>query len=124
MKSIVAATALALAVLSPLSPLSAQSIDGRWAAGQYACDADGATRLEAPLLVAGLVLGWFSSICTVVSSYKVKEAHFLQARCWTEGRVSEIPVMLEPRGDTLRVGWGKEPIVELQRCRWSGQARP
>jgi hypothetical protein len=99
-----------------LNAAVAQSVDGRWAVGRYACDGEGATRLEAPLLVAGLVLGWFTSICTVVSSYKVKEAHFLQARCWTEGKVGEIPVMLEPRGERLRVGWGKEPIVELQRC--------
>jgi hypothetical protein len=117
LKSFVAVIVMALAVASSTSPLSAQSIDGRWAAGPYACDAEGATRAEAPLLIAGLVLGWFTSICTVVSSYKVKDAHFLQARCWTEGKVAEIPVMLEPRGERLRVGWGKEPIVELQRCR-------
>ena len=99
------------------SPSVAQPIDGRWAASQYACDADGATRLEAPLLVAGQTLGWFTSVCTVVSSYKVGQAYFLQARCFSEGRTSEIPAMLEPRGAGLRVGWNREPIVELQRCR-------
>jgi hypothetical protein len=110
---IAAATLLALAA----NTASAQSVNGRWAAGPHACDGEGATRADTPLLVAGLTLGWFSSICTVVSSYKVGQGHFLQARCWTEGRVGEIPVMLEPRGDRLRVGWGKEPVVELQRCK-------
>ena len=32
---------------------------------------------------------------------------FLQARCRSEGLTTEIPVMLEPRGDKLRVAWNR-----------------
>ena len=30
-----------------------------------------------------------------------------------------IPILLELRGERLRVGWNREPIVEMQRCRWT-----
>jgi hypothetical protein len=86
--------------------------------GLHACDGEGLTRAETPLLVHARWLGWFTSVCTAVSSYKVGQVHFVQAKCLTEGRQNEIPVMLDPRGERLRVGWNREPIVELQRCRW------
>jgi hypothetical protein len=99
------------------SAAAAEAVDGRWALAPYACDGELFTRPETPLLVEGLSLRWFSFDCTVVSSYKVNESLFLQARCRSEGRVTEIPVMLEPRGERLRVGWNREPIREMQRCR-------
>ena len=95
--------------------------NGRWAFATYACDGELSTRQETPLLVDYLTLRWFSFNCEVVSSYKVKDTRYLQARCMSEGKVTEIPVYLEPRGaDHLRLGWNREPIREMQRCRGLG----
>ena len=89
----------------------------RFAFEPYACDGEAFTRRETPLIVDGMALRWFNADCTIVGSYKVGEAHFLQARCTVEGKTSVIPIMLELRGDRLRVGWNREPIQEMQRCR-------
>jgi hypothetical protein len=113
LKQVTASALLAIAA----SASATEVVDGRWALAPYACDGELFTRPETPLLVQKLSIRWFSFDCTVVSSYKLNETLFLQARCRSEGRVSEIPVMLEPRGDKLRVGWNREPIQEMQRCR-------
>ena len=61
---------------------------------------------------------WFDTNCAIVSNYKVNQTLYLQGRCLSEGRPATIPIMLEPvRGDRLRVGWNREPIQEMQRCR-------
>ena len=55
----------------------------------------------------------------MVSSYKVNDALFLQAQCVSEGKTVTIPVMLEPSGQTLRVGWNREPVRVMRFCRWT-----
>jgi hypothetical protein len=90
--------------------------EARFAFAPYACDGEAFTRRDTPLIVDGMAIRWFNADCTVVGSYKVAEAYFLQARCTVEGKTSTIPIMLEPRGDRLRVGWNREPIEEMQRC--------
>jgi hypothetical protein len=97
--------------------------NGRWALVPEACDGERFTRPETPLLVDFMTLRWFSFNCEVVSSYKVRQTRFLQAKCNSEGRVTEIPVMLEARGERLRVGWNREPIREMQRCQGFGWTR-
>jgi hypothetical protein len=98
------------------SPAVAQTLGGRWALGPNACDGEAFTRTETPLLVDPMSVRWFNADCTVVSSYRVKDAWFLQGRCNVEGRVSTIPIMLDLRGNSLRVGWNREPVIEMQRC--------
>jgi hypothetical protein len=97
----------------------AQGTEERWALSSAACSGEQFTRPEAPLIVQGMAIRWFSFDCTVVSSYKVAQARHLQGRCTSEGRTATIPILLEVRGDRLRVGWNREPIVEMQRCRWT-----
>jgi hypothetical protein len=95
---------------------TAQTLGGRWALAPYACDGEAFTRMETPLLVEPMLVRWFNANCTVVSSYRVKDIWYLQGRCNVEGQTSTIPIMLDLRGDSLRVGWNREPIMEMQRC--------
>jgi hypothetical protein len=104
---------LVLVSLAGIGPAVAET---RFAFAPYACDGEAFTRRDTPLIVDGMAIRWFNADCTIVGSYKVAEAYFLQARCTVEGRTSTIPIMLELRGDRLRVGWNREPIEEMQRC--------
>jgi hypothetical protein len=100
------------------SPAAAEPTDGRWALSPYACSGELFTRAETPLIVTALAVRWFDTNCTIVSNYKVNQTLYLQGQCLSEGRRATIPIMLEPvRGDRLRVGWNREPIQEMQRCR-------
>jgi hypothetical protein len=96
---------------------AAESVDGRWALGPFACDGEAFTRPETPLIVRAMSVRWFDSNCTIVSSYKVNQTLYLQGRCLSDGRTATIPIMLDLRGDRLRVGWNREPIQEMRRCR-------
>jgi hypothetical protein len=118
-------TALVAIVLAigPTVLADTEMTNGRWALAPEACDGERFTRPETPLLVDFMTLRWFSFNCQVVSSYKVRQTRFLQAKCSSEGRVTEIPVMLEARGERLRVGWNREPIREMQRCQGFGWSR-
>jgi hypothetical protein len=95
---------------------TAAAAESRWAFALSACDGELFTRRETPLIVDGQSIRWFNSDCTVVGSYKVAQAWYLQAQCRTEGKASTIPILLEPRGERLRVGWNREPIEEMLRC--------
>jgi hypothetical protein len=96
--------------------VAAAAEEVRWALVPYGCDGEAFTRRETPLIIERAAIRWFNTDCTVVGSYKVAETWYLQARCTTEGKAATIPIMLEPRGDRLRVGWNREPIVEMQKC--------
>jgi hypothetical protein len=104
---------LVLAWLAHVGPVLAET---RFAFAPYACDGEAFTRRDTPLIVDGMTIRWFNADCTVVGSYKVADAYFLQARCTIDGKTSTIPIMLELRGERLRVGWNREPIEEMQRC--------
>jgi hypothetical protein len=111
-----AAACLMLALIGNAE--AAEPTDGRWALRPYACAGDLFTRQETPLIVTALAVRWFDTNCTIVSNYKVNQTLYLQGQCRSEGRTSTIPIMLEAvRGDRLRVGWNREPIQEMQRCR-------
>jgi hypothetical protein len=107
--------AVAMAMLLVAAPALAEEV--RWAFEQYACDGEAFNRRETPLIVEGMSVRWFDTDCTIVSSYKVAQAWYLQARCRSQGKTSTIPIMLDPQGERLRVGWNREPIVEMQKCR-------
>jgi hypothetical protein len=101
---------------------AAQPIEGRWALGPHACDGESFTRPDTPLIVTARAVRWFDTSCTIVSNYKVNQTLYLQGRCLSEGRTATIPIMLDLRGDRLkgdrlRVGWNRDPILEMQRCR-------
>jgi len=96
----------------------AHAAESRWAFAPFACDGELSTREETPLIFTDSEIRWFDLSCEVVSRYKVKESLFLQARCTAGGKAATIPIMLEPNGTRLRVGWNREPVREMQRCRW------
>jgi hypothetical protein len=102
--------------LLSLGTAVAQSVDGRWAMSPFACDGEAATRAATPLLVETRSVRWFDTNCTIATSYKVNQTLYLQGRCNVEGRAETISIMLERRGDRLRVGWNREPVLEMQRC--------
>lgn len=112
----------ALALQAPLTLLvlfsatGANAEDVRWGADPAACSGELDTRNETPLIFDGDELRWFNFSCRVVSSYKVKDAFFLQAECMAEGKRSTIPIMLERHGDRLRVGWNREAIRDMRLC--------
>ena len=97
---------------------AAEPAEGRWALGPFLCDGEAFTKLETPLIVQALSVRWYDANCSIVSNYKVNQTLYLQGRCNIAGRAETIPIMLEwLRGDRLRVGWNREPIQEMQRCR-------
>ena len=96
---------------------AAQSTGGRWARGEHACDGEAFTRADTPLIVEPMSVRWFNADCTVESSYRVKDIWYLQGRCTVERKTATIPIMLDLRGDRLVVGWNREPLTEMQRCR-------
>ncbi len=100
---------------------AAQAVQTRWAFSSAACSGEAFTRDETPLIVHGLSIRWFNADCKIVSSYKVKDALFLQLQCTSAGKSATIPVMLEPREQTLRIGWNREPIREMRFCRWTAE---
>ncbi len=108
------AACMAMVLVGGVAAAAAQEM--RWAFMPDACDGEAFTRRETPLIVAGMSIRWFNADCAIVGSYKVAETWYLQARCTTEGKVATIPIMLEQRGERLRVGWNREPIEEMQRC--------
>jgi hypothetical protein len=116
----IAAAVLLAASIADVTLAQTELSNGRWALAPYACDGELFTRPDTPLLVTNMTLRWFSFNCEVVSSYLVRQTRFLQAKCNSEGKVTEIPVMLEPRGDRLRVGWNRERIQEMVRCHGFG----
>lgn len=96
---------------------AAQTASGRWARAPFACDGELFTRADTPLIVTPMSVRWFNADCTVVSSYRVKDVWYLQGQCRVEGKTTTIPLMLDLRGDRLVVGWNREPLTEMQRCR-------
>lgn len=109
-------TAVALCLVG-LAPAAAQAAESRWALAPYACDGELLTRDDTPLIFADGEIRWFDQSCRVVSSYKVKDSVFLQAQCNSNGKTATIPIMLEPNGARLRLGWSREPVREMRRCR-------
>jgi hypothetical protein len=96
---------------------AAQTSGGRWALHPFACDGEAHTRADTPLIVEPMALRWFNADCTIVSSYRVKDVWYLQGRCTAEGKTATIPIMLDLRGEVLRIGWNRDPVIEMQRCR-------
>jgi hypothetical protein len=97
------------------SACAAESFDGRWAADARACASESAA--ASLLLVNSLSLQWGDAACLVRTSYRVRDAWHIGARCWGEGAISSVPITLRMRGEHLLLGWGGAPAEELWRCR-------
>jgi hypothetical protein len=104
--------ACALPAVSPA--LAAEPFDGRWAPDPSAC-AGGATT-GSPLIVTSQALTWPGAACLVGSSYRVRDAWHIGARCWGEGVVSNVAIKLTMRGERLVLDWARARPEELRRC--------
>jgi hypothetical protein len=110
------AAALAACVCAAAaSARAAEPFDGRWAANARACASESAA--ASLLRVNSLSLQWGDAACLVRTSYRVRDAWHIGARCWGEGAISSVPITLRMRGEHLLLAWAGAPAEELWRCR-------
>jgi hypothetical protein len=93
---------------------AAEPFDGRWAPDAQACIGERA--VASPIVVNSLSLQWRDAACVVRTSYRVRGAWHIGARCWGEGVVSNVPITLRMRGEQLLLDWAGAPAEELRRC--------
>ena len=109
----VRAAVLAACVCAAVAPARAvEPFDGRWAPDARACASEGAAALR----VNALSLQWGDAACLVRTSYRVRDAWHIGARCWGEGAISSVPITLRMRGEHLLLAWAGAPAEELWRC--------
>ena len=99
---------------STLSVLAGEPFNGRWASDLQACV--GASAPASPVVVNSLSLQWREAACVVRTSYRVRDAWHIGARCWGEGAISNVPITLRRRGDQLLLDWAVAPAEQLWRC--------
>ena len=110
----VRAAVLAACVCAAVAPArAAEPFDGRWAPDAQACASESAAALR----VNALSLQWGDAACLVRTSYRVRDAWHIDARCWGEGAISSVPITLRMRGEHLLLRWARAPAEELWRCR-------
>ena len=110
------AAALAAGVWAATAPAcAAEPFDGRWAADARDCATESAA--ASLLRVNSLSLRWGDAACLVRTSYRVRDAVHIGARCWGEGAISSVPNTMRMRGEHLLLGWAGAPAEELRRCR-------
>ena len=109
---VAALAAWALAIAAPTR--AAEPFDGRWAADVQACTDEGAA--SSPLVVGPLALTWRDGVCVVRTSYRVRDAWHIGARCWGEGTISNVPITLRMRGEELVLDWPRARAESLRRC--------
>jgi hypothetical protein len=105
-----AATAFAAVTSAP----AAEPFDGRWAPAPQACA--GASAAASLLVIDSRALHWRDAACAVRTSYRVRGAWHIGARCWGEGAISEVPITLRVQGARLLLDWAGAPAEELWRC--------
>ena len=103
--------------LTAAAPAYADPLHGRWAIDPKGCAISGDTPETAVLTVGDKSINWLAASCTIRKNYKIGDALHLEARCWNEGRMKDIPVSLVPRGVKLAVTWDRTPAGEMSRCR-------
>jgi hypothetical protein len=102
--------------LSAGSAAAAESHYGRWAIDPQACRTAGDTSETAPLIFTRNAINWFVAFCSVRKTYRAGNTVYLEARCSSEGKTSDIPIVLELSKDTLAVTWGGQRVKDMQRC--------
>ena len=106
------ATAVWLIIATPA--VAGAPFDGRWAANASTCTDEGSP--ASSLAVSSQSLAWPGAFCAIGTSYRVREAWHISARCWGEGMVSNVPIRLQMRGERLVLDWSKARPEELRRC--------
>ena len=108
--AVLAACGVAVAVPAAAGEL----FDGRWAADAQACT--GETEATSVLIVNSLALRWREAACAIKTSYRVRDAWHIGARCRADGASANVPIKLELRGQRLVLDWAGAPAEELRRC--------
>ena len=103
-----------IAACNAVPACAAEPFDGRWAPDAQACIGEGV--IASPVVVNSLSLQWREAACVVRTSYRVRDAWHIGARCWGEGAISNVPITLRMRGEQLLLGWAGAPAEELRRC--------
>ena len=106
---------VAAGALLAFPAVAAAPFDGRWAASLITCSDEASP--TAPMTVRSQTLSWTGVQCIVGASYLVRDAWHVNAKCWGEGMVSNVPIKLQVlRGDRLAFSWAKARPEELRRC--------
>ena len=108
------AWAACVVVATGMPASAAEPFDGRWAPDAQACIGESA--VASPLVVNSFTLQWRDAACVVRTSYRVRGAWHIGARCWGEGVVSNVLITLRMRGEQLLLDWAGSPAEELRRC--------
>ena len=111
----VRAAALAACVCAAAAARAAEPFGGRWSADARACASESV--MVSLLRINSLSLQWGDAACLVRTSYRVRDAWHIGARCWGEGAISSVPITLRMRGEHLLLRWAGAPAEELRRCR-------
>jgi hypothetical protein len=107
--------ALAAWVLAVAMPAGAGGpFDGRWASEAQVCKSE--TDATPLLVVNSLSLRWREAACVIRTSYRVRDAWHIGARCRADGASANVPIKLELRGERLILDWAGAPAEELRRC--------
>jgi hypothetical protein len=94
--------------------IAVECLEGRWAAQLEACSA---TNAAVPLLVVeALSLRWREATCEVRTSYRVRDAWHIAARCLADEVARDVPIKLEFRGRRLVLDWPGAPAQLLHPC--------
>ena len=107
---VVLLTALVLAA----SPQAANSFAGRWAVDAQGCRDDAAA--GSLLVVTPFSLRWREAACVVRSSYLVRDAWHIGARCWADGATGNVAIRLQKQREQLLLDWSGAPSQTLRRC--------
>ena len=106
---------LVACVLAIATPTGAgEPFDGRWAADAQVCTSE--TEAMPLLVVNSLSLRWREAACAIRTTYRVRDAWHIGARCWADGASANVPIKLELRGDRLVLDWAGAPAEQLKRC--------
>jgi hypothetical protein len=102
-------------VLAIATPAGAgEPFDGRWASDAQVCTSE--TEAMPLLVVNSLTLRWREAACAIRTSYRVRDAWHIGARCWADGASANVPIKLELRGGRLVLDWAGAPAEQLKRC--------
>jgi hypothetical protein len=82
--------------------------DGRWGTDARACEPG------ASLIVSSTSLRWRDVSCVIRTSYRVRDALHIGARCLAEGVAADVPIELELRGGRPVLDWAGASSEELR----------
>jgi hypothetical protein len=114
MRAAGAAALVAYVLAIAESAWAGEPFDGRWASDARACTSE--TEAMPLLIVNSLSLRWREAACAIRTSYRVRDAWHIGARCWADGATANVPIKLELRRERLVLDWAGAPAEELKRC--------